>query len=262
MWDKPNKSNEPILIAIQEKLCDLGEMTSCDSSSVLITVVEIIFSGSLTYFVDNDIGLSSFLPCGIVFLGIIAVCKLLGLIIKGIKTIFTDRKKSLVGIFQLERFFYKKVLNDIITGISLEKKSCELQAEIKTSSSPTQDENLSFIYLVESVFYFHEALRSIADKNLFEVSNRRRKTYTYFLKEINPTMICDIFLACEETLLRIVEAVEKIEDGNANRSETNEGNVKTVHSAKKAYNLFVMYRREIHKQLGWSPVETLDLEIS
>ena len=144
-------------------------------------------------------------------------------------------------------------MNDIITGVSLEKKSCELLAEIDSSASPVQDKNLSSIYLVEAVFYFHEATRSIAERHVFEVPNKKRKEYTEYLKAINSGVVCNIFLSCENTLERIIGTLE------ADVGQT--GNEQTVISAKKAFNLFVDYRSGIHKQLALPPVETQKFKI-
>lgn len=266
-WYKLNKSNEPILITLHEELGNLEGTISSDLSSALVTVAEIIFSGLLTYFIDRNINLLSFywqyrgispsssqilwgtvLSCAMVFLGTIGLCKLVVFIAKSIGKTFKDEKKTLLGIYQLERYFYQKVLNDIITGVSLEKKSCELLAGLDTSTSSVQDKNLSSIYLVEAVFYFHEALTSIAEKQIFETPNTQRKNYTAFLEEINSGVVCNIFLMCEETLQRIIETLDA-------------GNEQTVESAKKAYNLFLLYRKGIHKQLGLTPIETQEYKI-
>lgn len=266
-WYKLNKSNEPILITLREELQDLENAISSDLSSALITVAEIVFSGLLTYFIGEKIDLLSFywqyvgiipnnsqvlwgtvLFCCIAFLGTIGICKLLTFGLSKIKNTFKDKKKTLLGIYQLERYFYQKVLNDIITGVSLEKKSCELLAQMDNSLSPVQDKNLSSIYLVEAVFYFHEALRSIDEKHLFEVSNNEREEYTNYLKAINSGVICNIFLSSEETLSRIIATLET-DDGET-------GNERTVISAKKAFNLFLSYRKQIHKQLVLAPIET------
>lgn len=267
-WYKLNKSNEPILITLHEELGNLENSISSDLSSALVTVAEIIFSGLLTFFIDRDIDLLSsywrcmgispsqsqilwgtVLSCAVVFLGTIGMCKLVVFIVNGIRKTFKDEKKTLLGIYQLERYFYQKVLNDIITGVSLEKKSCELLAGLDTSTSPVQDKDLSSIYLVEAVFYFHEAYRSIAEKQIFEVANPERENYTAFLNEINPGVVCNIFLMCEETLYRIINTLDA-------------GNEQTIESAKKVYNLFVSCRRNIHKQLGLEPVTTHEFVIS
>lgn len=254
-WYKLNKSNEPLLITLHEELHNLETSMSSEISSALTTVAEIIFSGLLTYFIDRDVDLLSFLwpsiavnpsqntvfwgtilSCSVVFLGSIAACKLIIFLIKMLMKTFNNEKKTQTGIFQLERYFYQKVLNDIITGVSLEKKSCELLAEVDNSVSSTQDKNLSSIYLIESVFYFHEALRAIAEKNVFWVSNEKREEYTDFLEAINPHIICDIFQMCELTLARIIETL-----GGAD--------AKTTEKARDAYDMFLSYRREICIQM-------------
>lgn len=264
-WYKLNKSNEPILVTLHEELLNLESTISGDLSSALITVAEIVFSGLLTYFIEKKVDLLSpiwpylgvvpngtltilgtVLSCSIVFLGTIGACKLAVFIVKRIKKNCRDEKKTLLGIYQLERYFYQKVLNEIITGVSLEKKSFELLSEIESSSSPVQDKNLSSIYLVEAVFYFYEALGSIKEKHLFEVSNKNRQEYTDFLNAIDPHVMCEILLMCEETLTRIVTTLEADNNQNTKR-------------AKDAYNLFLSYRREIHKQMDMEPVVTPDM---
>ena len=96
------------------------------------------------------------------------------------------------------------MLNDIVTGISLEKKACELAASMKKnktefqnledtkkgiktfqnmesiqeSETPVQDSDLYIIYLMESVFYFNEATHNITKNNIFEIYNPGRENYT------------------------------------------------------------------------------------
>jgi len=255
-WYKLNKSNELLQITLHEELHDLEATLSDELTSALTTIAEIVFSGLLTYFIDEKVDLLSFLwpylsiipnqsavlwgtiiLCSSVFLGSLAICKLVMYAFKKIKDTFKDAKKTQTGIYQLERYFYQKVLNDIITGISLEKKSYELNAETDKSVSPVQDQNLASIYLIESVFYFHEALTTIAEKHIFETANKKRTEYTDFLETVNPFMVCDVFFKCEQTLTRIKDILEKTDS-------------KTTEKAKAAYEGFRSYRCGICTQMG------------
>jgi hypothetical protein len=96
--------------------------------------------------------------------------------------------------------------------------------------------DLYIIYLMESIFYFNEAIVNIEDKDFVQINNPEEMDYTFFLYSINPDVICNTFQACVSTLDRIVHGLEK--RGRDTTSALN---------AKKTYE---MYIKAIKKQLA------------
>lgn len=227
-WYKLNKSNEPLEIFLEERFAELESTMSNKISSEIVNIGEIIFSVALTFLLeikaDPFEGLWSSLPffkgnipsfistslsCIFIFLLLIAIGHLVVFIAKIIKSFFCDNKSTPSDVYKLEEYFYKKVLNDIVTGISLEKKSFELHQNVNESITPDQDTNLHLIYLMESTFYFNEAISHITQRHIIEISNPDRIEYTNFLDSVNPNILCNIFEICISTLDRIISELEQ-----------------------------------------------------
>ena len=117
----------------------------------------------------------------------------------------------------------------------MEKKACELSQNMNVKTTLKQDSDLHIIYLIESVFYFNEAIYNINEHNIFEINNPARENYTDFLKSINSDVICNIFQICIETLERIIVELQ-IEEKNYQMAE----------DAKK---IFLEYVNSIRKQV-------------
>lgn len=263
-WYKLNKSNEPLEIFLEEHFSKLQESVGDKIFSGVINVGEIIFSAGLTFYLElveaspQQI-VKSFLPtewiakletfplynaelCSFISITISCVISFifaLG-IAKGIvflsKLVFLRRRKTPMEAYKKEEYFYKKIMNDIITGISLEKKAFELNSGIDKSVTQQQDLDLYIIYLMESVFYFHEAIVNIENKDFVQINNPEEMDYTFFLYSITPDIVCNTFQACVSTLDRIVHGLEK-----RGRDTT------SALDAKKTYE---MYIKAIKKQLA------------
>lgn len=242
-WYKLNKSNEPLQIILEEHFNKLEESISEKITSVIFSIGEIALSTVLSYIVTNYIALSKkhsipiliLISCGI-FIGIVIVAHCLGYGIRVILKFIKDKKSTPNGMHELEIIFYKKVLNDIVTGISLEKKATELYNQNDENSTPNQNDDLRTIYLVESIFYFNEATADINANNIFEINNSDRPNYTDFLSYMNYDVICNILNICVSTLTRIEGELQKLK--------------LDVPSAKDARITFENYIKFIEKQMS------------
>ena len=253
-WYKLNKSNESLQIFLNESFSKL-EVTVGDKIADGVTRVgEVIFSAGiafaieqkydpldnvwkcLPFFLDEKLGYRR-LPISstVIFLAGMLISHMLIWALKKAKRTFRDNKATPKDAHALEQYFYKQVLNDIITGISLEKKADGLMKGHKFSTTKVQDSSLYLIYMVESVFYFGEAVKCIDELELFEIDNIRRKPYTDFLNSIDADSVCDIFQACIDTLDRIIGSFR-----------INGKNTKEAQNAKKMFNT---YKTFIKKQL-------------
>lgn len=255
-WYKLNKSNEPLEVFLEERFAELESTMSSKISSGIVNIGEIVFSVGLTFLLEIKVDpfekiwgifpffkgntpsfITTSVSCIIIFLLSIAISHLVILCIKRIKAFFSDNKSTPSDAYKLEEYFYKKVLNDIVTGISLEKKSSELLQNIKKGKSETkeQDTNLYLIYLMESTFYFNQAISHITERNIVEINNPNRTEYTDFLKSVNPNILCDIFTICISTLKRIIPALEQ--------------HGQSVENASDACKTFQDYIEDIKKQI-------------
>lgn len=203
-WYKLNKSNESLQIFLNESFSKL-EVTVGDKIADGVTRVgEVIFSAGIAFaieqkydpldnvwkcfpfFHDEKLGyIRLTISSTVIFLAVMLISNMLIWALKKAKRTFRDNKATPKDAHALEQYFYKQVLNDIITGISLEKKADGLMKGHKFSATKVQDSSLYLIYMVESVFYFGEALKCIDELELFEIDNIRRKPYTDFLNSIN-----------------------------------------------------------------------------
>ena len=263
-WYKLNKSNEPLEIFLEEQFSKLQESVGDKIFSGVINIGEIIFSAGLTFYLELAAAspqqiVKSFLPaegitkleafplynaefCSFISITVsFVITFIVSLVIaKGIiflmKRTLLHHRETPMEAYKKEQYFYKKIMNDIITGISLEKKAFELNSGIGKSATPKQDLDLYIIYLMESIFYFNEAIVNIEDKDFVQINNPEEMDYTFFLYSINPDVICNTFQACVSTLDRIVHGLEK--RGRDTTSALN---------AKKTYE---MYIKAIKKQLA------------
>lgn len=253
-WYKLNKSNESLQIFLNESFSKL-EVTVGDKIADGVTRVgEVIFSAGiafaieqkydpldnvwkcLPFFLDEKLGyIRLTISSTVIFLAGMLISHMLIWALKKAKRTFRDNKATPKDAHALEQYFYKQVLNDIITGISLEKKADGLMKGHKFSTTKVQDSSLYLIYMVESVFYFGEAVKCIDELELFEIDNIRRKPYTDFLNSIDADSVCDIFQACIDTLDRIIGSFR-----------INGKNTKEAQNAKKMFNT---YKTFIKKQL-------------
>ena len=253
-WYKLNKSNESLQIFLNESFSKL-EVTVGDKIADGVTRVgEVIFSAGiafaieqkydpldnvwkyLPFFLDEKLGyIRLTISSTVIFLAVMLISHMLSWALKKAKRTFRDNKATPKDAHALEQYFYKQVLNDIITGISLEKKADGLMKGHKFSTTKVQDSSLYLIYMVESVFYFGEAVKCIDELELFEIDNIRRKPYTDFLNSIDADSVCDIFQACIDTLDRIIGSFR-----------INGKNTKEAQNAKKMFNT---YKTFIKKQL-------------
>ena len=192
-WYKLNKSNETLQIFLNENFAKLESTVGDKISESVTRVGEIIFSASiafaieqkydplddmwkhLTFLLDEKFGyIRLMISITVIFLAVMLVSHVLIWALKRAKRIFRDNKATPKDAQILEQYFYKQVLNDIITGISLEKKADGLMKGHKFSATKVQDSSLYLIYMVESVFYFGEAIRCIDELKLFEINKDRK----------------------------------------------------------------------------------------
>ena len=279
-WYKLNKSNESLQVFLEERFTELEDEISKKISSAIVNIGELIFSAGLAFALEKDMDPLQFIwnkfsilqsqsfcfireaiSCTSIFVLTIGICHLLIWGIRKIQNSIIDNKATPKDAYRLQKYFYMQVLNDIVTGISLEKKACELAAStkknktefqdledtkkgiktfqnmesIQESETPVQDSDLYIIYLMESVFYFNEATHNITKNNIFEIYNPGRENYTEFLKVINPDNICNIIEICISTLDRIKAALE----AKGQNSQM----------AQDAKELFSAYKDSIEKQI-------------
>ena len=254
-WYKLNKSNEPLVVFLDEKFRALELTVYSKIKSGIISVGEIVFGAELAFALSGKIDPLAFvwkhipilvqdqflylrviLSNTTIFLGTIALCQLMVWFICKVKNIFfSDNKGTPANAYKLKQLFYKLVLNDIVTGISLEKIAGELVKERGLNSIGVQDKNLYIIYLEESVFYFHEALNTILDNKIIEINNTTREQYTEFLQMMDASVVKSIFEMCVSTLDRIIAGLRN--------------NGLSITDAKDAQNKYTEYIGYIDDQL-------------
>lgn len=267
-WYKLNKSNEQLEVFLEEHFSKLQETLSDKLFAGVISIGEIIFSAGLTFYLEQTSSsppqiLISYLPEELVeklevfffnnanlisFVSTTASCVITFIITIGIAKgiVFLLRKFGLClfnkedakKAYNKERYFYKKVMNDIVTGISLEKKAFELYRNIENSETQQQDLDLYIIYLMESVFYFNEAIVNMDSNDFVQINDCKNIEYTLFLRSINPSVLCNTFQACVSALGRIASNLEK------------QG--QDTDSAINAQGIYQMYIEEIKKQMTYS----------
>ena len=252
-WYKLNKSNESLQVFLEEYFEKLETTISDKISSAVKSFGELIFSAVLAFFLENSFDplnsiwnkisffqgekytlLKVIISCSSVFLIIWMSCRLLIWLGGKIKAFFSDNKATPGDVYRLEKYFYKQILNEIVTGISLEKKACELEENMKSSETLEQDRALYKIYLIEAVFYFNETTQNISKHNIIEINNKNREQYTEFLNSMDPVIIYSIFEVCVSTLERIIQGLEKY-------GQSSQG-------AKRAKEMFKQYMTAIKKQ--------------
>lgn len=266
-WYKLNKSNEQLEVFLEEHFSKLQETLSDKLFAGVISIGEIIFSAGLTFYLEQTSSsppqiLISYLPEELVeklevfflnnanlisFVSTTASCVITFIITIGIAKgiVFFLRKFGLClfnkedakKAYNKERYFYKKVMNDIVTGISLEKKAFELYRNIENSETQQQDFDLYIIYLMESVFYFNEAIVNMDSNDFVQINDCKNIEYTLFLRSINPSVLCNTFQACVSALGRIASNLEK------------QG--QDTDSAINAQGIYQMYIEEIKKQMTY-----------
>ena len=266
-WYKLNKSNEQLEVFLEEHFSKLQETLSDKLFAGVISIGEIIFSAGLTFYLEQTSSsppqiLISYLPEELVeklevfflnnanlisFVSTTASCVITFIITIGIAKgiVFLLRKFGLClfnkedakKAYNKERYFYKKVMNDIVTGISLEKKAFELYRNIENSETQQQDFDLYIIYLMESVFYFNEAIVNMDSNDFLQINDCKNTEYTLFLRSINPSVLCNTFQACVSALGRIASNLEK------------QG--QDTDSAINAQGIYQMYIEEIKKQMTY-----------
>lgn len=266
-WYKLNKSNEQLEVFLEEHFSKLQETLSDKLFAGVISIGEIIFSAGLTFYLEQTSSsppqiLISYLPEELVeklevfflnnanlisFVSTTASCVITFIITIGIAKgiVFLLRKFGLClfnkedakKAYNKERYFYKKVMNDIVTGISLEKKAFELYRNIENSETQQQDFDLYIIYLMESVFYFNEAIVNMDSNDFVQINDCKNIEYTLFLRSINPSVLCNTFQACVSALGRIASNLEK------------QG--QDTDSAINAQGIYQMYIEEIKKQMTY-----------
>lgn len=211
---KLNKSNEPLSIIIHDEFVQLQSKTIDKIASAVYSMAGIVFSAVLTLVLQGDI--DNIIPqplcfpqwlwqtvcCTAIFLILMGLCYGVLKLFLFIKAVVTDKKGSLKDINELCRCFHKKVLNDIFTAISLEKKSCELRRRKVLGFTYKQDEALAAIYASEAVFYFKEAMSTMTDSQMFEPENDRPE-YIDFITALDPQFLCYCFDTCIASLERI-----------------------------------------------------------
>lgn len=257
---KLNKSNEQLLMFLQEEFDLIEENMLSRTTAELVSIAEIVFSAILTFFLEKDIKpfeslwtkigvfqnnaqtndmLKIVFSCAIIFCASILIIEITTRVVRFLLVSLHDNKSTGKDIYTLERIFYLKVLNEITTGLSLEKKSYELASAVayNESETPIQDNNLSMLYLNESLYYFHEALHTIAESHMFEPGNPEREEYSNLLKELNPCLVCEVFDICISTLQR---AKDRLQDKN-------DGAVQADH----AIDLFEQYKRNVKEQISF-----------
>jgi len=252
-WYKLNKSNESLQVFFEEYFEKLETTISDKISAAIKSFGELIFSAVLAFFLEISfdplnsiwnkisflqgekyISLKVIISCGSVFIIILMSCRLLVWLGAKIKAFFSDNKATPGDAYRLEKYFYKQILNEIVTGISLEKKACELEKNMESSETLEQDKALYKIYLIEAVFYFNETTYNISKHNIIEINNEEREQYTEFLNSMNPVIIYSIFEMCVSTLERIICGLEKY-------GQSSQG-------AENAKKMFEQYMTAIKKQ--------------
>lgn len=264
-WYKLNKSNEPLEIAIEEQVSRLEEYIDKRSSSTITEVGGTIFSSILAVLVEKAMisydfssGVFSFLgtvnPVAktiiiyiVVFITASCICRVLSILARKI-TKAQDNKKHPEQIENLKKYFYKKVLNDIVTGISLEKKASELQEANASGVIQDQDKALISIYLTEAVYYFNQASRGITDFQLVEYPNEKRKNYALYLEDIGADTLERIFKLCTESLGRIANVQMDFLGASV------------IDSAMSAKMMFISYVAQISKSKEMSDAKGSDKE--
>ena len=259
-WYKLNKSNELMQVFLEGQFDELEATLNKRVSNALVNIGEIVFGAVMAFLLDEKIVplknfwdsipffqsdsvsfVKTILSCTLIFWGVIGVSHCLVFIFTQIKARWKDRKATPSDAYRLEKIFYKSVLNNIVTGISLEKKAFELSRNQANTATQEQDADLFHIYLVESLFYFNETIYNIEKYNILEINNSSRENYTEFLDDINANAVIKILQICDSTLDRIIRQF---------KDETPEDNSKSIETAEHMRKFFNGYINSIKKQLG------------
>ena len=255
-WYKLSKSNESLQVFLEERFTELEDNVGDKISTAIVNLGQIIFSAGITFGLEKKVDplknvwdripffskesfsfIRTVFSCTFIFILMIVVCRLIIFGGSKIRESIFDNKATPKDSYRFQKYFYKQVLNDIVTGISLEKKAYELSESMHTDKITNQDLSLYTIYLLESAFYFKEAVNNMAKYNMFEIYNPKRENYTEFLKSINAENICTIFQICISTLDRIIEALKE--------------NGQSIQMADDAKGEFIKIKNSINKQMNW-----------
>lgn len=107
-----------------------------------------------------------------------------------------DNKNSDKDRADLAEYFHKIILNNIITGVSFEKKAWKTRERYKSKEISTDDENLKKsieeaqgyylrdikLYICESIYYFKVANEQMNKSFIFE--SGKREKYQEFIKKV------------------------------------------------------------------------------
>ncbi|WOO38188.1 hypothetical protein R2R35_06710 [Anaerocolumna sp. AGMB13020] len=187
------------------ELKDLGKTYGERIINAIYVFLEALIAVFLTNIINDETEMSNKLldKLVMVFINYILVSILIFVVIflsvkciKFLKSI-RDNKKNHKDRLELKKFFYQKILNDIILGISLEQKA------IKNCQNST----IRNIYLNESLFYYDLAIQAMKDKRMFEINNKKREPYTDFLQEMNPQFLLDVFITCRDSIKRMKQFI-------------------------------------------------------
>ena len=229
-WYKLTKSSESLQMFLEERIskieCDLSDKIT----EITVTLIEVLFSLTVTFFIETNqpaiinwinfdvstkidtiiFWVEAFLSFMVIFVIVFIIFHLICNKVLKIYEKLKDNKKTFEDRYRLKVYFYKQILNDIITGLSLEKKADELIKE-KNQKPDTNGNNndMYLIYLIEALFYFNEANQKIIDKNIIEITNRNRIKNIELIRLINPEFSKRIFQICIATLTRLDNALKE-----------------------------------------------------
>ncbi len=215
-WYKLNKSNESMIAFLEDKFTELEEIITNKTgdflwrfSGALISAIVSFYVGQVMTSLNSEnnkfdlcFACKIVLSCIAIFAITFTMVQVLKKIIIKI-TALKNNKKNTKDIYDLEKVFYQKVFNDMLTAFSLEKKAKQIISEIENIDDATQEKKMIKMYILEAVFYFNDAIYSIEKNKMFEIYNCERYEYTEFLKHIDVDNISYILNSSIESLNRM-----------------------------------------------------------
>jgi len=204
---KLGQSNELAIIGLLTELKNDRDLSSKKIDDTVIKIIQISISSLVTFFVSSQsnfrflFGIEDQTVYSVCVIFIVPIIFLLFLyvfhfIMDRIKGYFIDTTNTEEGIEYLKNFFYKKVLNEIVLGFSLEKQYSD-EANIR----------LKKLYLHETLYHFVEAGNEIHKAKLLQSCN--------IIEAINPYLLMNLFTLIENILEKMEEMVIVEFEGSA-----------------------------------------------
>jgi len=132
----------------------------------------------------------------------ICLCKIIRIIYSVDDNKGTNEKRK-----NLAEFFHKIILNNIITGVSFEKKAWKKRKQYEDAPDNSESKNYYWreirLYICEAIYYLKVANEQIKDKQILETGNRDE--YKAFINNIGKGTLSTVLDIYNQTYNNLVE---------------------------------------------------------